>query len=881
MRARGLSGPHRRTIWKSLFFALITLVASRSALAVQATLVADTHVSSAQPDVNSGTLSNLNVGGGYTTLLQFDLGVLPSGTTAAQITRATLRLYCNLASTPGTLSAAPVNAAWGEYSVTYNTLPTVGSSLTSATVSAADQFITIDVTSAVQSWVAAPSTNNGLALTSTAGVLQFDSKENDETAHSPELEIALAAGGSGTIGAQGPAGPQGPAGVQGTTGPAGPQGIQGPAGATGPQGPAGASGASAFVYQGPYSSVTNYGQGAVVAFGGSTYISLADANHGNTPSSTPWAWGTLALGATGVQGPAGSTGSQGPTGPAGANGATGPPGPQGPQGQTGPAGSPGLIYQGAYDPTHNYALGDVVLFAGSSFVSTLASNHGNTPGQTSAWGMLTAQGPAGAMGASGPQGPTGAQGPIGPAGPPGQTGPQGAQGIPGQPGAQGLTGPQGPAGPQGATGPQGLAGPVGLTFQGPYDPTRNYALADAVIYNGSGYVSLLTNNHGNAPEQSPSAWSIFASAGATGPQGSAGPTGPQGPTGATGPQGPAGSVGPEGPIGPAGQGLNVTGAYSATTSYNIGDVVTYNSSSYASLVASNHGQAPDVSPAYWMLLAAQGPAGATGAAGPQGPTGATGATGPQGPTGAQGSAGPTGATGAPGMNFRGQWSPAAYYATNDAVSFDGSTYLALSAGSNQQPDQFAQVWTVIAQAGSTGPTGPAGAAATIAIGTVSTLAPGASATVTNSGSGQNAILNFGIPQGATGPSGSGSGTSTTTSGGFAATYHPASYNNTYYALNSTNASTTESDSVLAWVPQACTATELDVQSHQSGNITVTLRLGASGATMTDTALSCTPSSSGSCPALGSVSIPAGSFVDLRISGASGTVAGVWTSLTCN
>jgi hypothetical protein len=111
-------------------------------------------------------------------------------------------------------------------------------------------------------------------------------------------------------------------------------------------------------------------------------------------------------------------------------------------------------------------------------------------------------------------------------------------------------------------------------------------------------------------------------------------------------------------------------------------------------------------------------------------------------------------------------------------------------------------------------------------------------------------------------------------------YHPASFNNIYYALNSPNASTTESDSVLAWIPQACTATELDVSSHQTGNITVTLRLGTSAANMADTALACTPSS-GSCPALGSVAIPAGSFVDLRISGTSGTVAGVWTSLSCN
>ena len=868
-----MSGLSRRTIWKAVPCALL-LAAAHPALAVQATLVADAHVSSAQPDVNSGTLTNLNVGGGYTALVQFDLGVLPPGTTAAQITRATLRLYCNQAGTPGSLSVAQVNAPWGEYSVTYNTLPSIGSAFASAQIPAAGQFVTIDVTSAVQSWVTSSSSNNGLALTAGSAVLQFDSKENDQTSHSPELEIALAAGstGSGGVGATGPAGPQGPAG------PTGSPGVIGPAGPQGPAGPAGASGASAFVYQGAYASSTNYPQGAVVTFGGSTYVSLSAANHGNTPSSTPWAWGTLALGATGVQGPQGIAGPQGPTGPAGAS-IQGPAGPVGPQGPSGPTGSPGLVYQGAYDSAHNYAIGDVVLFSGSSYASTLANNHGNTPGQVpSAWGALTAQGPTGATGTPGPQGVTGSQGPTGPIGPPGATGAQGLQGIPGQPGAQGLTGPQGPAGPQGATGAQGPAGPTGLTFQGPYDPTHNYALADAVLWQGSGYVSLTANNHGNAPDQSPSAWTLFASAGGAGPQGPVGPTGAQGSIGPQGPQGTAGPTGPQGATGPPGPGLNLTGAYSATFSYSIGDVVTYNGSSYASLVASNHGQSPNTSPTYWMLLAAQGPSGPAGAPGTTGPTGSQGPQGPAGATGPQGTTGPTGATGAPGMNFRGQWSSSAFYSVNDAVSFDGSTYLALASGSNQQPDQNAQAWTVIAQAGSQGPTGPAGAAATVSIGTVSTLPPGSAATVTSSGSAQNAILNFGIPQGATGPAGTGG--SSTGPANFAAMYHPASFNNIYYALNSPNASTTESDSVLAWIPQACTATELDVRSNQSGAITVTLRLGASASNMQDTVLSCTPSAA-SCPALGSVAIPAGSFVDLRIDHSSGTVAGVWTSLTCN
>ena len=89
--------------------------------AAQATLVADAHVNSALPTVNSGTISNLDVGGGYTAFLQFDLSMLPRGTTAAKVSRAVLRLYVNRVTTAGSVSIAPVTVAWGEYSLTYAT----------------------------------------------------------------------------------------------------------------------------------------------------------------------------------------------------------------------------------------------------------------------------------------------------------------------------------------------------------------------------------------------------------------------------------------------------------------------------------------------------------------------------------------------------------------------------------------------------------------------------------------------------------------------------------------------------------------------------------------------------------------------------------------
>ena len=285
----------------------------------------------------------------------------------------------------------------------------------------------------------------------------------------------------------------------------------------------------------------------------------------------------------------------------------------------------------------------------------------------------------------------------------------------------------------------------------------------------------------------------------------------------------------------------------------------------------------------------QGPAGLQGQAGPQGLTGAQGPQGPQGPTGPQGTtgadgaSGPQGPAGAPGLNFVGAWSANYAYAANDAVTLGGSTYIALATNSSSRPDLYPQVWAMLAQAGSTGAdgaTGPAGTAATITIGTVTTGAAGTQASVTNTGTSSAAVLNFTIPQGADGGTTS-SGTST---GGilFASMYHSVSFTSVYYSVNNQNSSVNEQApmTALTWVPVACTATALNVYSLQSNTITVTLRSGAPGS-MANTALACSPSSGSSCSATGSVSIPAGSFVDFSITGASGSAAGVWTALQCN
>jgi hypothetical protein len=190
-----------------------------SAWGAQATLVADTEISAAAPAASNGSSVYLDAGHGSTTLLQFDLSLLPSGTTAANVSRAVLQLYVDRVTTPGVIEIAPVLGAWGESTVTYNTAPPIASPLAQLTVSQAGEFVAVDVTSLVQGWLNNPVQNFGLALSADTAVAQFNSKENEQTSHAATLEIDIL-----DPGATGPTGPTGPQGPTGPTGPIGPPG---------------------------------------------------------------------------------------------------------------------------------------------------------------------------------------------------------------------------------------------------------------------------------------------------------------------------------------------------------------------------------------------------------------------------------------------------------------------------------------------------------------------------------------------------------------------------------------------------------------------------------------------------------------------------------
>ena len=875
---------------------------SHAIFAQTGTLTADTAVTTANPSTNYGTLSNLYINGASTALLRFDLGTLPAGTTAMQISRATLRVFVNRVNTPGVITVSALKAAWAENAVTAQTLPATGSAVEVFAVTDEGQFVTVDVTSLVQAWITAPANNFGMALTTSAADMVLDSKENDTTAHPAQLEIALASGTVGPAGPQGPKGDTGPQGPKGDTGPAGPAGgatgpqgpigPQGPAGpqgatgatgvagatgATGPQGPKGdkgdpgvggalqfrgawsltgsyavndvvtynssawislvssnvgnqpttlgtawavlvpaavsaasnADGVSALSFAGAYTSTQNYAANAVVTWQNAAWVSLHDSNHGNTPDSSFLDWSVLVPAYTGGSGSTtvingllfagaytsstnyvtnqvvtwqsaawvslhdgnhGNTPSSSPSDwavlvPASTNPATittvingllfagayasttnyatnqvvtwqsaawvslhdsnhgnTPDSSAADWSLLVPASNNpasittvvnGLLFDGAYASTTNYATNHVVTWQNAAFVSLHDSNHGNTPGTTpNDWATLV---PA-AVGLTGPQGPAGA------------TGAQGPQGE------RGYTGDTGPQGDRGAT---GATGRPGFVYQGVYASTTNYAAGDVVLWQGGSWASLVDGNHGNTPDASPTYWGTLTTrgltgdTGATGAQGPAGPqglpgtqgmVGPQGPTGpigSTGPQGAPGrdgAQGPQGDIGPVGQqgipgpvGLTWQGTYVSGTNYATNDAVAWQGQTWLSLHNTNHGNTPDSSPADWTLLAAAGAIGAQGPQGPIGPQGPQGNAGPQGPQGVTGSIGATGPQGVPGMQFQGVYDSTQNYALHDAVTYGGGTWISLQDGNHgTAPGSAPAWWQQIAAPGLQGATGPQG-----------------------------------------------------------------------------------------------------------------------------------------------------------------------------
>ena len=312
---------------------------------------------------SNATFNNQQVGT-TNTFIKFQLqSSLPPNAAAANVAKATLKLYLSPLTQPsGAIDIYPVTSAWTEFTLNTFSPPTMASTpfATGIPVGQANSFLVIDLTQLVQQWLQGSANgglnNNGIALvadTSTTYVV-FDSRKNIVTSHEPRLEIVLV-----NSGPPGPAGPQGPTGPQGATGPAGPQGpqgIPGPTGATGPQGPIGINN------RGTWTSSTLYKQNDAASDASSFWLALIQ-NQGSKPNLSNPNWQLLAS---------------------------------------------GINNRGAWSLANSYNVNDAVSDQGSFWLAVQAILANTANSQPSAgsesWQLLAAQG------ATGPQGATGTAG---------------------------------------------------------------------------------------------------------------------------------------------------------------------------------------------------------------------------------------------------------------------------------------------------------------------------------------------------------------------------------------------------------------------------------------------------------------------------------------
>ena len=180
-------------------FALLTLFVCATAYA-QLTPAGDAYTNTASSTTNYGAKTLLDVDDTtQVTYIQFNLASVP---TTASISQATLKLYVNTVTTAGSFNVDYVNGAWAESTIDASNAPALGTTIASGvaiTTADKNQYILINVTSAVQAWLSGSEANNGIALVANGSFnATFDSKENTTTSHPPELDIAFA-GGDGTI----------------------------------------------------------------------------------------------------------------------------------------------------------------------------------------------------------------------------------------------------------------------------------------------------------------------------------------------------------------------------------------------------------------------------------------------------------------------------------------------------------------------------------------------------------------------------------------------------------------------------------------------------------------------------------------------------------
>jgi len=158
----------------------------------------DAFTNTAAASTNYGANVLLNVSAAKeTAYIQFNLASIP---TSATVSKATLKLYVNAVTTAGSFNVDYVNGTWAESTITSSLSPALGTTIEASvplTTASKNQYILVDLTSAVQAWLNGSQANDGIALVADGTFsASFDSKENTTTSHPAELDVVFAGGGS-------------------------------------------------------------------------------------------------------------------------------------------------------------------------------------------------------------------------------------------------------------------------------------------------------------------------------------------------------------------------------------------------------------------------------------------------------------------------------------------------------------------------------------------------------------------------------------------------------------------------------------------------------------------------------------------------------------
>jgi hypothetical protein len=177
-----------------------------------------------------------------------------------------------------------------------------------------------------------------------------------------------------------------------------------------------------------------------------------------------------------------------------------------------------------------------------------------------------------------------------------------------------------------------------------------------------------------------------------------------------------------------------------------------------------------------------------------------------------------------GFNYKGAYSGGTAYVVNDVVTSAGSTYIVTAPTTGNAPPN-ASYYSLLASKGDTGATGATGADATIAVGTVTGVAYGQPATVTNVGTPGAAVFDFEIPKGQDGTgTGDVSGPSSATDAavaGFDGTTGKLIKELTETQVRSAAGASTVGAALLTAADEAAALAKLGVSISPQGRLTLT------------------------------------------------------------